>query len=96
VRFGLGLWNSWMGSIIVELAFFAIGLFLYTEATRAADSVGRYGLWSFVVLLLVAWVSTLFAGPPPSVRALAAGALIMWITVPWARWFDHHRFPRPQ
>jgi hypothetical protein len=95
VRIGLGLWNSVVGSIIVELAFFAIGLFVYTEVTRATDSVGRYGLWSFVVLLLVAWVSTLFAGPPPSVKALAAGALIVWITVPWAWWFDHHRLPRP-
>jgi hypothetical protein len=28
VRVGLGLWNSWTGSIIVELAFFAIGIFM--------------------------------------------------------------------
>jgi len=49
------------------------------------------GLWSFVVLLLAAWVSTLFAGAPPSVKALAAGALIIWISVPWAWWLDHHR-----
>jgi hypothetical protein len=94
-RIGLGLWNSWTGSIIVELAFFAIGLLTYTEVTRATDPPGRYGLWSFVVLLLAAWVSTLLAGPPPNVTALAAGALIIWITVPWAWWFDHHRAPRP-
>jgi hypothetical protein len=96
MRVGLGLWNSWTGSIILELAFFCAGLLIYTEATRATDPIGRYGLWSFVAMLLVAWVSTLFAGAPPSVNALAAGALIIWFTVPWAWWFDHHRFPRPQ
>jgi hypothetical protein len=95
MRVGLGLWNSWTGSIILELVFFCAGLLIYTESTRAKDSVGRYGLWSFVALLLVAWVSSLFAGAPPSVNALATGALVIWITVPWAWWFDHHRAPRP-
>ncbi len=90
-RLGLGLWNSVPASIAVEILFFAVGVGMYLGCTRPRDNAGRYGLWALVVFLFAGWVSTLFAGAPPSVTALAWGGIAMWLTVPWGGWADRHR-----
>jgi hypothetical protein len=90
-RVGLGLWNSWPASIIFEVLFFAAGVGTYLSTTRSKDAVGRYAFWLLVAILFFGWVSTLLAGPPPSVNALAKGGLVMWVTVPWGYWSDSHR-----
>lgn len=91
LRVGLGLWNSWAASITVEVLCFAAGLGTYLATTKAKDAVGRYAFWLLMALLFFGWVSTLLAGPPPGVNAMAWGALGMWITVPWGYWADLHR-----
>ncbi|HYL14902.1 MAG TPA: hypothetical protein VEV41_17805 [Terriglobales bacterium] len=88
---GLGLWNSWAASITVEVLFFAAGLGTYLATTMPKDTIGRYAFWLLMAILFFGWVSTLFAGPPPSVNAFTKGALIMWVTVPWGYWVDSHR-----
>lgn len=93
-RYGLGLWNNWAASLSVEIAVFAIGLWLYLRETRAKDRVGNVGLLSFVAFLLVAWAATLLGGAPPSVRALAWSGLMLWLLPLWATWFDRHRTVR--
>jgi hypothetical protein len=93
-RVGLGLWNSWTASIVLEVGLFAAGLVLYLRCTRAKDNVGRYGLWALAALLFFGWLSTLFAGAPPDMKSLAWGGLSMWLTVPWGWWVDQHREPR--
>ena len=90
-RLGLGLWNSWRASIVVEVLFFGGGLWIYLTSTRARDNIGRYGFWSLMAFIFLGWIGSLLAGPPPDVRSLAWGALVMWITVPWAWWADKHR-----
>jgi hypothetical protein len=88
---GLGLWNSWAASMVVEVLFFGSGLWIYLTSTRARDNIGCYGFWSLMALLFFGWIGSLLGGPPPDVRFLAWGALVMWITVPWAWWADKHR-----
>ena len=90
-KVGLGLWNSWPGSITVEALIFAVGIWVYLVATRARDRVGAWAIWSLIALLAMGWVAALFAPPPPDTHQLAIGALVMWITVPWAAWADAHR-----
>ena len=46
---------------------------------------------ALAAFLFFGWLSTLFAGAPPSVTALAWGGIAMWLTVPWGRWADRHR-----
>jgi membrane-bound metal-dependent hydrolase YbcI (DUF457 family) len=41
-RYGLGLWNSISGTLVIELSMFAIGIWLYVETTRPRDWIGRY------------------------------------------------------
>jgi len=90
-KVGLGLWNSWMLEILLEVAIFLIGCWLYFSVTRPRDNIGRYALWALLVFLFAAWVVSLVSGPPPNARSLAWGALSMWIFIPWAWWADRHR-----
>jgi hypothetical protein len=93
-KLGLGLWNSWPGSISAELLLFGVGIYFYLRATRARDRVGAWAVWSLIALLSLGWLATLFGPPPPDTHQLAIGALAIWITVPWAAWADAHRESR--
>jgi|SRR5271156_1174563 hypothetical protein len=91
-RYGLGLWNSIAGTMIVELVMFAVGIWLYVRTTRARDRIGRYAFIAYVVLLLVTYIGDRFSSPPSSVAEIAwPGIIAVLILTPWAWWFDHHR-----
>jgi len=96
-RFGLGLWNSIPGTMVVELAMFAAGVWLYVRTTRSHDRVGRYAFIAYVVLLLAAYIGDRFSGPPQNVRAdiVWPGIIAEATLIPWAWWFDRHRDLRP-
>jgi membrane-bound metal-dependent hydrolase YbcI (DUF457 family) len=94
-RFGLGLWNSIPGTMIVELLMFAFGVGLYLRVTRALDRIGRYALLSYVLLLLFAYVSDRFGDPPADVDQIAwLGLIASAVMIPWAWWFERHRESR--
>jgi membrane-bound metal-dependent hydrolase YbcI (DUF457 family) len=88
---GLGLWDSVAGTFMVESLMFIVGLWLYLKTMRAKDRIGQIALWSFVVFLLVIYVSNYFGPPPPSSPAIAYISLLMWIEPVWCAWIDRHR-----
>ena len=92
VKVGFGLWNSVAGTLITEIALFVVGFALYAGGSRARDRIGRYGLWTLFVLLVVAYVSAAFGPVPPSVAAIAwaglAGGLVFGAL---GYWIDAHR-----
>ncbi len=91
-KLGLGLWNSIPGTMIVEVAMLAAGVYLYVHATRASDPSGQYLLAGFVGLLLILYVADRFSPPPPSVAAIAwTGIAAAVIFLPWSWWIDRHR-----
>ncbi len=92
-RYGLGLWDSPIATVLVETALFAVGVALYARATRARDRVGAVALWSLVAFLLVVYAANLAGPPPPSERAIGWLALAAWLFVPWGAWIDRHRAP---
>jgi hypothetical protein len=93
--FGLGLWNSVPATLAVELAMFAVGVWLYLRASWARDAAGRLGVAGLVGLLLLAYLGAAFGPPPPSVPAVAlAGILGAGVIVAWAAWLDGHREAR--
>jgi membrane-bound metal-dependent hydrolase YbcI (DUF457 family) len=92
-KIGLGLWNSIPGTLAVEFAMLAIGLWLYVRTTKPRDRTGRYGFWAFVAFAVIVYVGNLMSPPPSSTRALAWFALSGWIVPFWAGWFDAHRSP---
>jgi membrane-bound metal-dependent hydrolase YbcI (DUF457 family) len=90
-RVGLGLWNSLPATLVVEIAIFATGVWLYARTTTALDRTGSIALWSLVGFLIIAYLGNLFGPPPPDVRALAWVGQAQWLLVIWAYWIDHHR-----
>jgi membrane-bound metal-dependent hydrolase YbcI (DUF457 family) len=91
VKVGLGLWNSVPATIVVESAMFVAALGVYLATTRAKRWTGHLSLWSFVGLMVLAYIGNEFGPPPPSVEALRTLALVTWLFVPWAFWIERTR-----
>jgi hypothetical protein len=90
-RVGLGLWNSIPGTLAVELAMFAVGIWLYVGATRARDRIGSLGFAVFSVFMLAIYAGAAFGPPPPSASAIAWSDMGQWLVVAVAAWIDAHR-----
>lgn len=90
-KIGLGLWNSIIATIVVEVALFILGLALYLRVTRARDRTGSIALWALVVFLGILYIMNITSPPPPSAKAIGYAGLAQWLFVPWAAWIDKHR-----
>ena len=90
-RAGLGLWNHVLIASIVEGCVFLAGLVLYLKSTRPINKVGKYGLWSLVIFLVLIQLGNLFGPPPPDVKAIAWAGELQWLFVIWAYWSDKNR-----
>ena len=90
-RIGLGLWNSFWGTVVVEVAMFAVGVALYLRTTRARSRAGIIVLWSLIVFLLITYFGNLFGPPPPSAAMIAWSAQALWLLIAWAWWADRLR-----
>jgi membrane-bound metal-dependent hydrolase YbcI (DUF457 family) len=91
-RYGLGLWNSIPGTMLVEFLMFALGVWMYVGATRAKDRIGRWAFVAYVILLILTFVADRFSGPPGSVAEIAWPAVVASVVmIVWAWWFDRHR-----
>lgn len=94
-RFGLRLWDSIAGTMIVELAMFCAGVWLYARATKPRDRIGRYGFAAYVILMLVLYIGDRFSGPPPDVQSLLWVSIVLVpMVLVWSWWFDRHRISR--
>jgi membrane-bound metal-dependent hydrolase YbcI (DUF457 family) len=91
MKFGLGLWNNFAGTVIVEFGLFAIGIYLYYSATSAKNKTGTYSLVSLLALLVIIHLGNLFGPPPPDVTMIAAAGNAMWLFVVWGWWIDKNR-----
>jgi hypothetical protein len=90
-RIGFGLWNSLPATLVIEVGLLAGGVLVYLHGTRARDRTGRWAPWTLIIALLLIFVGSLTAAPPPGARAVALSALGLWLFVPWAAWIDRHR-----
>jgi len=90
-RWGLGLWNSLAGTLLVETALFAAGVFVYLRTTRAKNRVGSIGFWALAGILFAIYLTNLFGPPPPDVSTIAYAGNLSWLFVIWAYWVDRNR-----
>jgi hypothetical protein len=90
---GLGLWNSFPGTLLAEFGLFLLGVLSYLRTTVARDRAGSAGLVGLLAFLVVVYVASLLAPPAPGTpgAAIAGPALAMWLLVVWAAWVDRHR-----
>jgi hypothetical protein len=90
-KVGLGLWNSFTGTIIVEVTIYAIGIYMYYTSTKAKNKTGIYSFWILVAFLFLIHMMNLFGPPPTKVEPLAYSALIQWLVILWGYWIDKNR-----
>ena len=90
-KYGLSLWNSVAGTLIVESVMLAIGVWMYLRSTRARDRVGVYAFWLMIGVLGLSYIGNAVGPPPPSETALIYFAPLLWIFVALAAWADRHR-----
>lgn len=88
---GFGLWNSIPGTMLVEGALLAWGLWLYLGTSATRDRTGTWALIALVGFTGVLWITLPWAPLPESATAVAAGTLILWLLPPWAVWIERHR-----
>jgi membrane-bound metal-dependent hydrolase YbcI (DUF457 family) len=88
---GLGLWNSIIGTVIIESLIFLVGVYFYISVTNAKNKVGTYSLWSLIIFLIIVYLLNLFGPPPESVDAIGYVGLSQWLLIAWAYWIDRNR-----
>lgn len=91
---GLGLWNSFVGTIIIESAIFVAGVYFFITVTKAKNKIGIYSLWSLIIFFIIIYIANLFGPPPESVAAIKYVSLTQWLLIGWAYWIDRNRIPR--
>ena len=91
ITVGLGLWNTFVGTVVVEGGLFIAVVILYATSTRAADRVGTYSFWAFVAFLIAFYIGSMATQDPLTQEELGIGGLTQWLLVPWAYWIDRHR-----
>jgi len=93
MKFGLGLWNNKIATIIIEMIIFFGGIILYTRATTARSIAGHLSLWIFVAFMITVYFMSAFGPPPHSVDSIAILGLTQWLIIGWGYWIDYTREP---
>ncbi len=88
---GLGLWNSVTATILVELALYIAGVFVYLSCTKPKDKLGTVAFSMLAGFFFIVWVANFLSPPPPGEKAVAITGLLFWLIVPLANWIDGHR-----
>ena len=88
---GFGLWNSFIGTIIIEGSIFAAGIYFYLKITKAKNRTGNIAFWSLIGFLVIIYLSNLFGPPPPSEEPIGLIGLAQWLLIAWAYWIDKNR-----
>lgn len=91
--YGLGLYNSRGGMMVVEGLIWLGGIVIYLRATRAQKRLGTFVFWLGVSLVTWIWAVSLRGLPPPGtvVQAGISSLIFMCVTVAWAYWVDQLR-----
>jgi hypothetical protein len=88
---GLGLWNSLPGTLLVEGGLFAAGVWIYRISTKAKDEAGQFGFYGLIVFILALYIAPFLFPLPSNPLVVAFAAQVILIVLLWAFWLDDHR-----
>ena len=91
---GLGLWNSVLGTLLIEGSLFIGAVYIYSTTTKTVDRIGNYAFWGLIALLLISYGANILSPPPPAMTAVAVAGLAQWLFIALAYWIDRHRTTR--
>ncbi len=89
--FGMGLWSSKSGTVVVEILLFLVSLGIYFNATETMDDHGDWRIGCLLLVLLGIYIRDLSGPLPSSVSAVAWTVEAQWLLVLWGYWADRHR-----
>ncbi len=92
---GLGLWNSLVGSLLIEGLVFILGVGLYLRVTTAKNKAGKWGFWALILFLVTIHLLNFISPPPTNPMDIAWVGQSQWLLVLWAYWIDRNRLPIP-
>lgn len=90
-KYGLGLWNSPIGTVVLETGFLAVGAWLYLTATEKKGKGGEVGAWALVAFLAIAFAMSLNGTPPDNPKLVAVVSFSQLLVVGWAYWLEDRR-----
>lgn len=88
--FGLGLWTSIPGTLVVEGGLWVLAAVTYWRARRRRRRAASYVFWIGFAVITLAWYNNI-AGPPPTTASSAAGAaslVFFTLIAMWAYWMN--------
>ena len=91
IKVGLGLWNNFMATVVLEILIFGIGAYLYISVTKNKNKTGIYSLIGLITFLILIYASNLFSPPPDSVEAIGIVGNAQWLIILWGYWIDKNR-----
>lgn len=91
---GMGLWNSVLGTYLVEGSMMALAIIMYSRSVVFKGWQGRIAFYSLLFLVLFIWGSQPFSPPPPDVQAVAFVGLTMLLLPFWGMWIERNSLPR--
>jgi membrane-bound metal-dependent hydrolase YbcI (DUF457 family) len=93
--YGLGLWASLPGTLMVEGGLWLAALIVYVRTTRAMNRAGVYAFWLVVTLLTASWISNFAVSAPPAAQSPVSGSILALgffsLMVAWAFWMNRLR-----
>ncbi len=90
-KVGLSIWTSVWGTLLLEFGLFALGIWLYLQATKAKDQTGTLAFWGLALFLAVMYVVDLKMTPPNNVNLISLAGFSQLLMVAWGYWIDDHR-----
>jgi hypothetical protein len=89
-KIGLGLWNYLIPSVIIENLIFLGGLIIYLKSTKSTTFLGKYGIISLSIFLLIMNTLSYFT-TLTLVNLVISNLIINLFAVSIAFWLDHKR-----
>ena len=93
IKVGLGLWNNFAVSVLLEVLIFGLGAYLYLSVTKSKNKIGTYSLIGLITFLLLMYIANLFGPPPDSITAIGLVGNAEWLIILWGYWIDKNREP---
>ncbi|MHA1938269.1 MAG: hypothetical protein ACXABV_05920 [Candidatus Thorarchaeota archaeon] len=92
VKIGLGLWNSIIATLSVELVILLGGGWIYFQSTSSGiGPVSKYGMFAFIIVLVIITIATPFQSFPDMLTAAALSEFLYVVLALTAFWLDSRR-----
>ncbi len=91
--YGLGLYNSRPGMLVVEGLLWFGGVVLYERGTRSRQRAGFWAMYVGIAILTWLWIASL-SGAAPRISIIRMGIIdlaFLAVLVSWAYWVDRLR-----